>query len=191
MLEHRKCLHTRCVRVEGERRNGTPQARPGPPRLGPTAAALPEPDHWGRLILNVKTLPPRIRGRIEILNNGCWSWTGGRTGTGYGSVAWKGRELRSHRLVYEILVGPIPAGRDLHHKCRDRACVNPEHLEPVTRSEHRWIHAMEIATCPSGHARNAQNTRLERLTSGRWRHACRVCDRDRKRSEYRAARAAA
>ena len=66
-------------------------------------------------------------------NTGCWLWTGTAFRLGYGS-AWDGIRLRSaHRLIYEELRGKIPEGLGLDHKCRVRCCVNPDHLEAVTR----------------------------------------------------------
>ena len=65
----------------------------------------------------------------------CWLWTGGQS-AGYGRFGFKGRpNLGAHRFAYELLVGPIPPGLDLDHLCRVRNCVNPDHLEPVTRRE--------------------------------------------------------
>lgn len=60
----------------------------------------------------------------------CWEWMGARNGTGYGNIESRG----AHRVIYEALVGPIPKGLDLDHLCRNPPCVNPDHLEPVTRS---------------------------------------------------------
>jgi hypothetical protein len=51
---------------------------------------------------------------------------------GYGRIGYGGKEPVAHRLIYELLVGPIPLGHILDHLCRNRNCVNPEHLEPVT-----------------------------------------------------------
>jgi len=53
----------------------------------------------------------------------------------YGQLKMNGKMRRSHRVAYEILVGPIPAGSDIDHTCHNRRCVNPEHLRPTTRKQ--------------------------------------------------------
>ena len=65
---------------------------------------------------------------------GCWIWTGGLC-HGYGDVTMNRRQWRLHRLMWEHYVGPVPEGLVLDHLCRNRACCNPEHLEPVTQAE--------------------------------------------------------
>jgi hypothetical protein len=66
----------------------------------------------------------------------CWVWQHGFTGSGYGNVAVKEHPSRyAHRMNYERLVGPIPDGLHIDHLCRNRACCNPAHLEPVTPGE--------------------------------------------------------
>ena len=69
----------------------------------------------------------------------CWIWTGKRVHNGYGTFSYRVAGKRvyhyAHRYGYEALVGPIPPGLDLDHLCRRRDCVNPDHLEPVTRRE--------------------------------------------------------
>lgn len=65
----------------------------------------------------------------------CWIWHGSRLPDGYGQIRINGRTRGAHRVVYELLVGPIPDGLTLDHLCRTHACVNPRHLEPVTMRE--------------------------------------------------------
>lgn len=70
----------------------------------------------------------------------CWIWMAHRDKCGYGQVSIGQRlgeynNFRAHRLAYELIVGPIPDGLTLDHLCLNTACVNPVHLEPVTRAE--------------------------------------------------------
>jgi hypothetical protein len=71
-------------------------------------------------------------------NSGCWLWTGAHDAKGYGFCRYPRDGINvvqnAHRVVYEIERGPIPNGLDLDHLCRNSACVNPDHLEPVSRS---------------------------------------------------------
>lgn len=65
--------------------------------------------------------------------NGCWIWQGAVRQTGYG-VLYRGKCTSAYQVYYEKYKGPIPEGLDLDHLCRNRLCVNPDHLEPVTRA---------------------------------------------------------
>jgi hypothetical protein len=65
----------------------------------------------------------------------CYLWVGNLDEDGYGTFNLKGEKLRAHRVVYEMEVGPIPAGLTIDHTCGTRACVNSRHLEPTTNSE--------------------------------------------------------
>jgi hypothetical protein len=85
-----------------------------------------------------KTTPAltRLLSRIEIdPETGCWEWQGAKATKGYGLFRGDGPMVRTHRYSYEHLVGPIPDGLTLDHLCRNRACCNPEHLEPCTAVE--------------------------------------------------------
>ncbi len=77
--------------------------------------------------------------KVEKQPDGCWLWLGARSNNGYGHTTYRGdagqlRHISAHRRAYSLLRGPIPTGLDLDHLCRVRHCVNPDHLEPVTRS---------------------------------------------------------
>lgn len=89
----------------------------------------------------------RLRQRYVEDESGCWLWVGECNDNGYGRFSVKGRKVYAHRSSYEIHVGPIPEGLHIDHLCRVRNCVNPEHLEPVTRSENvrRGIRARAAA----------------------------------------------
>lgn len=74
---------------------------------------------------------------VEDPDSGCWVWQKSRDQHGYGRAYVKGdRSSRlAYRVYYERLRGPVPAGLELDHLCRNPACVNPDHLEPVTHQE--------------------------------------------------------
>ena len=65
----------------------------------------------------------------------CWQWTAALDREGYGRFHWLGQNGLAHRIAYEMLIGPMPAGLEPDHLCRNRACVNPLHIEPVTHRE--------------------------------------------------------
>lgn len=85
----------------------------------------------------------RLMERITVDENGCWIFTGGQRAGGYGQIRLGGRNAgvgTAHRVAYEHLVGPIPDGMFLDHRCRVRTCCNPDHLRivsPLQNMEHR------------------------------------------------------
>ena len=92
------------------------------------------------------TLEERFWSKIDAAGD-CWEYTAGLDRYGYGQFALTKKTKRSaHRYAYTLLVGPIPDGLDLDHLCRVRHCVNPDHLEPVTRAENlRRSYAVKAA----------------------------------------------
>ena len=70
-------------------------------------------------------------------DSGCWNWRGNVSGSGYGRFPQRGtrKMIQAHRYFYESMVGSVPDGKFLDHLCRNRQCVNPDHLEVVTNRE--------------------------------------------------------
>jgi hypothetical protein len=123
------------------------------------------------------------RGVIEVDMEGCWGWTRGLNGQGYGMVRTEGRiKRRAHRVMWERYKGKISPGLVLHHKCQNRRCVNPDHLEMVTRTEHSALHRGNLigrdgllSHCCKGHEFTPENTYIP---AGRSR-VCRQCAKER------------
>lgn len=77
----------------------------------------------------------RLWAKVQVSDSGCWDFTGVTTGDGYGRLHLGNGMVVAHRVAYELFVGPIPAGQVLDHTCRNRRCVNPDHLDVVTQRE--------------------------------------------------------
>lgn len=121
------------------------------------------------------------------LNSGCWLWAGNLNRGGYATLWVEGRRQSVHRVTYALAVGEISPGLELDHLCRTRCCVNPAHLEPVTKLENvrRGFSPSAVnarkSHCAAGHAYDQQNTYYYSATA---RH-CRACNRARV-AEYKA-----
>ncbi len=91
---------------------------------------------------NTATINPSELSRLaRRLPNGCLEWTAGRSAAGYGRLGGANGDY-AHRLMYELVVGKIPRGSDVHHKCLNRACIEVFHLECLTRKEHALAHRL-------------------------------------------------
>lgn len=121
----------------------------------------------------------------------CWLWTGNKGWDGYGHFWLDGRDVMAHRFSYELHRGQIPDGLTIDHLCRNKSCVNPEHLDPCTAAENTrrspiggWVKNRAKDRCMRGHPFTPENTRIYRG----WRH-CRECGRQHARRYYREKRA--
>lgn len=114
----------------------------------------------------------------------CWEWRGTRDRAGYGRFS-DGRRFGTniaHRISYLLTHGSIPAGLDLDHLCRNRGCVNPDHLEPVTHHENCLRGAQAQQThCINGHPFNEENTRIRVHRDGSPYRQCYPCVLERSR----------
>lgn len=125
----------------------------------------------------VRDLRQRVLAAITATPTGCWQWTGTVTDQGYGTIWVNGKNRKAHRVTYEMFVGPIPDGLTLDHLCRNRPCVNPEHLEPVTqlinnlRGDTLGARNLAKTHCPRNHPYDAENTEWYR--GHRYCRACR------------------
>lgn len=126
------------------------------------------------------TFVERVFAKVDASGD-CWEWTAANV-DGYGVVGRGGREsgtMQAHRAVWELLVGPIEDGLQLDHLCRNHACVNPDHLEPVTSDENKRrgygmgvLHSLR-PTCREGHPKDG----IIRRADGTSHRYCKTCRR--------------
>jgi hypothetical protein len=155
-------------------------------------------DRWRKHGDPLKTLTPtRVRGTAEErfwakvdAEGDCWEWTGSTNEKGYGvfKPSPQRGNVRSHRFAWEILVGPIPEGLELDHRCQNRRCCNTAHLEPVTHAVNSQRssagaackrRAAKITHCPKNHPYSGDN-----LIVRRGSRECRECKNLRNRELY-------
>lgn len=141
-----------------------------------------------------KAAPPENRFFTKVAEGpgDCWNWIAGKA-KGYGvfSLSQPHRNIAAHRWAWQYLRGDIPEGLDLDHLCRNRACVNPWHLEPVTRRVNilRGIgppaRAAVKTHCPAGHEYTRENTYMWTSKYGHPQRRCRICNLSASRKYHR------
>lgn len=118
------------------------------------------------------TVPQRIAFYSRVDGNGCWIWQTHIMPNGYGRLS----NWLAHRLSYVAFVGPIPEGLTIDHLCSVRACVNPNHLEPVTIAENNERGAARRPECKKGHPKTPENLAPRADRPGKFR--CLPCLHD-------------
>lgn len=137
------------------------------------------------------TLLYRLVARVRVIGD-CWVWVGAASQWGYPMVRIADKCEYVHRVMHEQAHGPVPAGYMVDHLCRNTRCINPDHLEAVTKRENTLrgtstaaVHAKKTH-CDHGHPFDAGNTYIRRDTGGRM---CRTCGRQRALAKYHRLRA--
>ena len=133
--------------------------------------------------MHISQLPERISSKISVDRlSGCWVWVACRYPNGYGQIYWDGKMRLAHRIVYTLLIEEIPKGLDIDHLCRNRSCVNPKHLEPVTHRENVMrgnspvVDQVSRTHCPQGHELSGSNLVASMLKDNK--RACRQCRKE-------------
>lgn len=129
------------------------------------------------------------KSRIEALikrcpHSGCWNWIGSCGGRGYGKIKVAGRTRQAHLVLWELLNGTVQAGLELDHLCRNKRCVNPAHLEPVTHRVNMLRSAAFAAralspVCSKGHLLDGVRSRA---SGGRYCKTCVAISKRRQRA---------
>ena len=144
------------------------------------------------LIKQKLTKPVDVRFWSKVKKQGdlqCWEWTARRNRAGYGTFKYKNRTVLAHRVVFELLGKSIPSGMYVDHMCRNRACLNPQHLRFVTPE----INALENSKgqsainksknfCKNGHPLIEEN--LMQSKTRLIKRQCKICHREYTRQLY-------
>jgi len=130
-----------------------------------------------------------VRAEVVIDEGGCWIWQGPKNRYGYGVTWFQGKKWSIHRLHYTATRGEIPDGLHIDHLChtesetcsggrgcQHRACVNPDHMEPVSSAANsRRSTKSQQTECLRGHEYTPENTGRTSTTGTRF---CRICARE-------------
>ena len=124
----------------------------------------------------------RFLSKTLVDEHDCWVWRASRKASGYGRFWWRGRLVRAHIFAYQLYKGAIPESLELDHLCRNKACVNPVHLEAVShkvnvlRGVGITAQRAKQTHCLKGHVLLGINVRIKPTRYGVQR-VCRMCQK--------------
>lgn len=138
----------------------------------------------------------KIWRKIEASSaEGCWNWNGTKRKDGYGKLMIDGKFVRAHRFFYELIIGRIEEVKVVDHTCRNRSCVNPAHMEIVTRAENtrrgngEVMNANRSNCCVKGHKRTRETICAKLKRDGTAHIVCRICRNEAQRARNSRGRA--
>lgn len=130
---------------------------------------------FSRLPNNMRTKVEQEICPLSDLDGFCWAWTGALNSKGYSCTSVAGKSQLAHRVAYELLVAPIEPGLQIDHLCRNKRCINPDHLEVVTGQVNCSRQDRANKThCKHGHLYTEQNT-IWRKRGDLIHRQCRTC----------------
>ncbi len=121
--------------------------------------------------------------RLSVIdeNTGCWNWIGTKLKIGYGTCNIEGIKTTAHRAFYFLIYQYIAPGHEIHHKCNNRSCINPDHLESLSHDDHVKVSSKAMQThCIHGHEFSPQNT-YYKVSNGT--RVCKTCSANRQREK--------
>lgn len=130
--------------------------------------------------------------KISAKDDGCWVWIGSISDKGYGIYHHKGKRRPAHRASYDMFVGFIEKNTVIDHTCRNRSCVNPDHLREVSSNinslENTNSHIAKFARkthCINGHEFTEENTVVKSVgVYGGLHRGCRICRKNSDKERY-------